>query len=278
MMKPFILFFLLLSACGTQNMAASYTDDTPDERAKRALDEGRYDEAIEIYETLIEGAPESYERYPLLSAAYAGKAGVDIVSIVKAQLEDSSGSGSVFEMMGSFVPADPSDDELAAIQLSIATLEAMPSDHRSDGSFEYSLGAAFQLTLYLAASSAMVLNQFTTAEGSFTPESLADMSDADVDAIISNLDSIIASQASGAAQEALAVLVGASNDALPRRLDACHEWRGRGIGKARQRGRRLMGEALGRELAVPDADLLETFHAPKVAVHAHSAEIEARNA
>src|SRR3546814_6825585 len=39
-----------------------------------------------------------------------------------------------------------------------------------------------------------------------------------------------------------------------------------------------MREAVGRELAVPDADLLEAFRAPDIAVHANRAEVEGRDA
>ena len=76
------------------------------------------------------------------------------------------------------------------------------------------------------------------------------------------------------AQEALPLLVLAGDDPFPRRPDAGDEGRGRGVGEARQRGRRLMGEALRGELAVPDGDLLEIFDAPEIAVHADGAEIE----
>lgn len=49
------------------------------------------------------------------------------------------------------------------------------------------------------------------------------------------------------AQEGFAVVIGAGNDTLPRRLDAGDEWRGRGIGKARQRGRGPHGRTAARQ-------------------------------
>ena len=80
------------------------------------------------------------------------------------------------------------------------------------------------------------------------------------------------------AQEVLAILVLAGDDPFARRLDARDERRGRGLGEARQRRRRLVGEALGGELAVPDADFLEPLDAPEIAVHADGAEIEGGDA
>ena len=60
----------------------------------------------------------------------------------------------------------------------------------------------------------------------------------------------------------------------PRGLDTGDERRGRGIGKARQRGCRLMRETLRGELGMPDGDFLEILDAPEIAVHADGAEIE----
>lgn len=202
-MRRLVLLLWLVVSCGTNNLASPYAEDTPDEKAKKALDEGRYDDAIATYEELISADPEGYQRYALLSAAYAGKAGIDIVNILKAQLGGASSGGSVFELVGSFVPAVPSEEQLNAIQSAITTLEAMPLEHRSAGTYEYSDGAAFQLSLFLAASSVMVLNQFALPTGKFSPDSLADMSDAEVDAVLNNLNAIIATQASGEDQNAL---------------------------------------------------------------------------
>ena len=80
------------------------------------------------------------------------------------------------------------------------------------------------------------------------------------------------------AQEVGAVLVGAGDDLLPRRLDAVDERHGRGIGETRQRRRRLMREARGGVFGVADGDLLEILDAPQIAILADGAEIEARHA
>ena len=80
------------------------------------------------------------------------------------------------------------------------------------------------------------------------------------------------------AQEFAAVLVGAGDDLLPRRLDAVDEGHGRGIGETGQRRGRFMGEARGGVFGVADGDLLEILDAPEIAVLADGAEIEARDA
>ena len=79
------------------------------------------------------------------------------------------------------------------------------------------------------------------------------------------------------AQKALAILVGAGDNPLPCGLDAGDEWRGRGIGKARQRRCCFMGKTLRGKFRMPDGDLLEILHAPEIAVHADGAQIEASN-
>ena len=69
----------------------------------------------------------------------------------------------------------------------------------------------------------------------------------------------------------------AGDDPLPCGGDAGDEWRGRRIGKARQRRCGFMGEPLRGKLGMANGDLLEILHAPEIAVHADGAEIEARN-
>ncbi len=63
------------------------------------------------------------------------------------------------------------------------------------------------------------------------------------------------------AQKGLAVLVLAGDEPLACGFYSRDESCGRRTGEARQRRRRLMGEALRGELAVPDTDLLEALDA-----------------
>ena len=80
------------------------------------------------------------------------------------------------------------------------------------------------------------------------------------------------------AQEVGPVLVVAGDDPLPRRLDAVDEGSGEELAKLRQRRRRLLREARGGVFRMPDGDLLEILDAPEIAVLAHGAEVEARDA
>ena len=75
----------------------------------------------------------------------------------------------------------------------------------------------------------------------------------------------------------LAVLILAGDDLFARRLHAGNERCGGRIGETCQRRCGLMGKTLRGKFAMPDADLLKILDAPKVAIHAHRAEIKGRD-
>lgn len=220
------LLVLLMSACADTNFAESYTENTPEEEARIKLEEKDYDGAITAYEALIAENPTEYKYYPLLATAYAANAGVKIIDMVQAQI-DSGGSGGagIFDTMGTFVPDDPTDAQMTSLNTAIDWLESMPTDHRSDaGLYEYSAEASLSLTLYLAASSSMLLKRYqppevTNAEGEeepaeFTREDLEEMSDEEVDALLDNLDTIAAQDSSTEANQAVEAQVEATLESI----------------------------------------------------------------
>src|SRR6267378_6247189 len=80
------------------------------------------------------------------------------------------------------------------------------------------------------------------------------------------------------AQKALAVLVAAGDDPLPRRLDPGDERRRRGIGETRERRCRFVSKTLCGRFGMPDRDLLKILDTPEIAVHADSPEIKRSDA
>ncbi len=203
------IMWLFLSACGTASKAGPYAQKTQDEKAREALDNLDYATAIELYSELVAANPEEYERYRLLAAAYAAFAGFDIIEAAKSNVSG-GGSGSLIDTLGSFLPADPSPEELDAMKLSKETLLSIPAEYRSKDNTEvaYASGAATQLEFYQSAYAIMYLNRFasTTATGSLDPAKLDSMTDEDVSNILNNFSEVAASGGAGVPAAAQAVL------------------------------------------------------------------------
>ncbi|WP_141731777.1 hypothetical protein [Oligoflexus tunisiensis] len=202
-----LLLMMTLSGCGTSSQATSYVSLTQDEEAREALDALDYDKAIEIYQELIAAEPEVYERYRYLAAAYAASAGFDIIEVAKG---DVGGSGSLLDAMGSFLPADPTTEQLERMALAKDTLLSIPADLRSKDNTEvaYASGAAVQLEFYQSAYSIMYINRFAqvTPSGSLDPERLESMTDEDVTNILENFSQVAATGGEGVPAAAQKVL------------------------------------------------------------------------
>ncbi len=169
------------------------SERTKEEEARKALDDGDLDTAIELLTELIAEEPDDFARNPLLAAAYASRAGFDILNVAKANF---ASGGSLIEQMASFLP-DPSDRGAAGYDLSLGdmkggvdVLRLIPSDKLADTSAEkYAASAVLQLTLYQAAYSIMYLNKFAiSAEtGAVDLNQLASMSEEDALIVLENL-------------------------------------------------------------------------------------------
>ena len=191
------------------------SERTKEEEARKALDEGDLDTAIALLTELIAEEPDNYGRNPLLGAAYASRAGFDILNVAKAKF---SSGGSLLEQMTTFLP-DPADKGAAGYDLSlgdmkssVGVLRLIPADKLSDVTAEkYAASAVLQLTLYQAAYSIMYLNKFaiSATTGQVDLGQLATMTDADALIILENLAA--AGQIPGAEDPALQARV---NEAL----------------------------------------------------------------
>jgi hypothetical protein len=204
-----ILGWQVGSACGTASQAQSYVTLTPDEEARQALEAEDFARAIEKYQALVQAEPTRYERYPFLSAAYAGAAGFDLFAVAKSTLS-SEGSASLVDQLGAFLPAVPTIEELEAMRLAKDTLLSMPAEHRdrSSQTFSYASSASLQLSFYQAAYVIMYIKQFRAlgADGTLDRNRLETMSEADAVTILENFEAIAAMGGTGVPEGAAAVL------------------------------------------------------------------------
>lgn len=200
---------LVTSSCGTGNFfdceggyaGSKCAQLTKDEEARIALDKGDMTTAVEILAQLVADDPETYQRYPLLAAAYAGKSGLDIFNVVTANF---GGDSSVLQVMEAFVPTPTAlgsayDASLRDMGSGIAILTSIPASLRSTTSSDkYATSAVLQLTLYQAAYGVMLLNKFTYSSSGYDPSLLATMTAEDA-ALILNAFLGAAEAASGGA-------------------------------------------------------------------------------
>lgn len=195
-----IVISLLGGCAGDDNVADCEKGRKPvpcsarsaDEDARLALDDHDYDRAIELLASLVEEEPETYERYPLLAAAYAGRGGIAILDIINAQ--SAAGGGSLLDALATFLPS-PSNPEidypkaLADVAAANEILRRIPAASLADTELAYGNSARLQLTLYQSAYSVMYLNQFTisAATGQVDLNQLENMTAADAVVILQNL-------------------------------------------------------------------------------------------
>ena len=182
---PCLCFLALLYACSSdKNQLEKYSKMTDDDKAKQALDTKDYDAAIAYYTDLVAADPEGYWRYPLLSASYSGKAGIDVLSIVKNQLSSASGKSiNLLADMGELLPKDTAGDTTTLLKSAKSVLESMPAEQRStNGTYAYSVGASSQLNLIEGMLAVSIVNKYTTLDtaGTVDRTKLEQMPDAEV--------------------------------------------------------------------------------------------------
>ena len=179
---------VFLLSCSTDNLLDAQADLTPEQEARALMNDGKYQEAIDILQPLVTAEPEQYGRMPLLSAAYADLAGVSLLGILDAQLS-ASGGDSVFDQLDGFLPSSYGSSEIATMSTSVEQLEAIPSSERgATGDPDYGASAELQLLIYRAVYATMFLNQFVTViDGNIDPNALSEMTAADAAEILGAL-------------------------------------------------------------------------------------------
>lgn len=213
---------IFIVACGQKNvfdcdggtMKSKCSQRTKYENARIALDDEDYNTAITLLSELITDEPHNYERYPLLSAAYAARSGLDILSIVTANF---GGNSSMLQTMSGIIPnpvtlGDAYPKSLEDMNQANVTLLAIPAELRSATSGDkYAASAVLQLTLYQSAYAVMYLNKFTYSATGYDPSLLSSMTAEDAASILNALASAGAASggaAGAAAQSAIAAIQG----------------------------------------------------------------------
>jgi len=182
--KLILLFASIAGAsCGPSNAYEDFVEITDEERAHRALNNGRFDQAIDIYLQMIEDEPTEYRYLTLIAAALAARSGIDLVRLVDNSINPNL---PLFEQILDFVPNDPTEEQLADISVSVQYLQMVPPD-LTDSIINAS--ANLQITLYASSHAAMVLSKFykRTVTNQLDPEALDQMTDDDADMIIQSL-------------------------------------------------------------------------------------------
>jgi hypothetical protein len=156
-----------------------------------ATAKAKYDQAAEIMAKLVVFYPDEYERFGRLAASYAGAAGVELASFLKAM---SQSSGGIFEM-GKETLSSPTDSSYEAdkenLKLAVTWIDKKISD---EGKQTTSTGDSLQATVYRMAETLVIANGFLvkSADGTWDQAAIDNLSPDDVDAIINNLDTIAA--------------------------------------------------------------------------------------
>ncbi|MFW7380490.1 MAG: hypothetical protein ACOH5I_16880 [Oligoflexus sp.] len=195
--------YLLLPACGTENIAKPHTPLTSEEKAQEALHKGEYEQAIELYDEAITADPENYQLHRLKAAAMATLAGVDLFEILSSQFggENEEGNGELLDLIGTVLPASPSQEQLQTLSQAIDVLLNIPASYQEDSSDAKSL--AIQISFYQTSYSLMYLNRFNqrTVDGLVDRDQLEEMTDEDAVAILTSLQDVAASSGNPALAE-----------------------------------------------------------------------------
>jgi len=206
-----MLLILILSwscfGCGTQNVGENFESKTPLQEAKAKMNNGDYQGAVDILEPLADSEPEVYGRLPLLSAAYLALAGVDLISMLKNQITAGTGT-SLFDQLGSFLPIGYTRTEVTLVDTGVQRLKRIPEELRgADGDPEYGESALFQLILYEAIYSSMLVNLFVgvDANGDIDISKLEEMTLDDVRSILDSLESAQINAAAGSSVSSEAI-------------------------------------------------------------------------
>jgi len=177
--------FILLLHCACGNNVAEKVVPLPDEvEAQSAMNANDYDTAISIYTSLISEDPDEYRYYVAISAAYAARAGIDIINLANYRINDNS---PVFDQLLNFVPRNPTSLQLTDIEQSVEILLQVPEGLEDP---QINSSANTQIALYGAAHATMLLASFYkfTITGQLDPETLDNMSEADAEKILAALE------------------------------------------------------------------------------------------
>ena len=179
--------------CTAARRVSKCTPITDEEKAHKDLDAGDYDNAITLLIDLIAKEPTKYQRYPVLAAAYAARAGLDIFNISQAKF---SSGGSIFDQLSGYIPTPKDkgalfDASLADMKAATSTLKGMPAEFLAQSADRYAASANLQLSLYQTAYGVMYLDKFAISQtsGKVDINQLKTMTEADAVTVLASLKS-----------------------------------------------------------------------------------------
>lgn len=190
-----MLLGLVFGGCDT-NVFVGAEDSDPAQLATRRMEKNDPDGAIGILESALESDPGNQQLTGLLGAAYAQKAGVDMLSFLEAMLTDDSSESSDGDSTTALlrVLPDPTADVLDNLDHAVDLLASIDASLRT-------AAETFQLSLYMTSGVYLRIKAFDD-DGDFkiSPEEIANLTlDEAIDLIgsIANAASIVAAASSG---------------------------------------------------------------------------------
>jgi len=210
-----------ISDCDTGKKQIPCTEKSAEEKGRIALDERKFELAVENFQLAIASSPENYNLYTLLATSYAGAAGFNLLDITKAQM---GGGGTIVDIMNSFLPtpAKPCTNDSGVRKVFTLCIDSMeearsaatlPEAAFADAAADYLQTAQKQQLFYGSASTVMQINRFmiSAETGTFDPAQLETMTEEDAVNILNTLASTGA--LSGLTGEDSAVLQGKITEA-----------------------------------------------------------------
>lgn len=190
-----LVLILLQTACGTENIASSYTPLTKEEKAKEALKNEDFELAIKLFQAAIKDEPDNYALFRYLAAAQAGLAGFKVYDAIADQFTGDDQNADLMVSLSQSLPADPSSKQLDLLSQAIDTLLLIPEAERDPSNSkknEFAKTIATQISIYQSAYSIMYLNRFNQKldDGSIDRQRLESMTDEDAEAIIASLQAV----------------------------------------------------------------------------------------
>lgn len=206
-----IFVYLILLGCGSKSFVdcdfpkpgVPCQELTPEEKAKKSLKNGDYDQAIEYLELAITeladndalALTEKYRLHPLLASVYAARADIDLIKMSQAQ----TGAGSSILSTLSTVLPTPKEKGAAAYRACVADvkqatqrLDLIPEGLLAEKKEEiYGKSVGFQKTLYKSAYSVMAINLYSVSPttGTLDKAQLEKMTEAEAVEILNSLES-----------------------------------------------------------------------------------------
>lgn len=177
------------TSCG-KNVVEKYAPENDQEKAELDLEQGNFATAQERLERVLSSTPENDKARSLLAAAYAARAGITTLGLIKNAASASSSGGSGVKVYTSILPT-ATDAALAFMALACDAMAAIPADNRTT---EMKL----QYSLFFSSYALLQIKYFTD-----NPDRVASLSIEDATKLITTLAK--ASEAGGSSPLSTAV-------------------------------------------------------------------------